>query len=528
LFSGSAVLSGFLKFIVEETLEGNSDELKEYTIAVSALGKSADFNPQIDAIVRIHAGRLRRLLSEYYTGPGRTDPIRIEVVKGTYVPVFRTQLSQELRVEDNGSQPEPEDHGSASADRVGGNISSPHHSRSKLTIAVLPFRNLCPENNYQFFVDGLGEELTRIFSLSRDISVIAHHSTRKYTTGQTDLRIIGQELGVHYLINGTVMRNDKEIRINVGLAETLNSNQLWSKSYKHVLGTEGLIDIQDKIMEDVFSILGGYYGFIIRTSVNSIKDRNIADLQSVDAVLWNYYFHMNFSIEAYLKTREALEKALKRDPNFATGLAMLGELYSTASVLNYPTVEDPLNKSYELTKRAIEIDPQCQRAYLEHGWACICLHKKEEALTALDYCLKLNPSSVAFTGSVGFDLACAGEYERAHVLLAQSIDLNPHCPWWFHLGFFFVYYHNRQFEKALEHANKIHTAGDVYYDPLTKIAAKGQLGLLSNTQNEIETLTKDFSHIVANLKMYLNTMILDDTLTDEIIAGARKAGLPVA
>ena len=91
LFSRSPVLSNFLKFIVEETLEGNTDALKEYTIAVSALGKSHDFNPQTDAIVRIHAGRLRRLLNEYYAGPGAADSLKIEVVKGTYVPVFRTQ-----------------------------------------------------------------------------------------------------------------------------------------------------------------------------------------------------------------------------------------------------------------------------------------------------------------------------------------------------------------------------------------------------------------------------------------------------
>ena len=64
-FARSSVLSNFLKFIVEETLKGNTDGLKEYTIAVNALGKSEDFNPQIDAIIRIHAGRLRRLLNEY-------------------------------------------------------------------------------------------------------------------------------------------------------------------------------------------------------------------------------------------------------------------------------------------------------------------------------------------------------------------------------------------------------------------------------------------------------------------------------
>jgi len=133
--ANSNVLCNFLRFIVEETLKGNTDGLKEYTIGVSALGKPPGFNPQIDAIVRIHAGRLRRLLKEYYSGPGLTDPIKIEVVKGTYVPVFRSQLV-------NNQNGKAVDHGQPT-----------QYSRSKLTLAILPFRNLCPDEKYQFFVE---------------------------------------------------------------------------------------------------------------------------------------------------------------------------------------------------------------------------------------------------------------------------------------------------------------------------------------------------------------------------------------
>lgn len=242
LFSHSAMLSNFLQFIVEETLKGHASELKEYTIAVSALGKPADFNPQIDAIVRIHAGRLRRLLQEYYAGPGLTDAIRIEVIKGTYVPVFRSQVGHEQ----NG--------------KANKNKKPASYTRSNLTLAVLPFRNLCPDTEYQFFVDGLGEELTHIFSNFQDIVVIAHYSTRRYYAASTDMRAIGSELGAHYLLTGSVRRSSREIRISVGLAETMNSTQIWNKSYNYALKIENLIDIQDQIAGDVFSILGGMMG----------------------------------------------------------------------------------------------------------------------------------------------------------------------------------------------------------------------------------------------------------------------------
>ena len=86
--SNSSILSGLLYFIVNETLAGRANELKEYNIGVQALKREENFNPQLDSIVRIHAGRLRRALKEYYHEEGVKDPITIDVPKGGYVPTF--------------------------------------------------------------------------------------------------------------------------------------------------------------------------------------------------------------------------------------------------------------------------------------------------------------------------------------------------------------------------------------------------------------------------------------------------------
>jgi len=511
LFSRSSVLSNFLKYIVEETLEGNTEGLKEYTIAVGALGKSVDFNPQIDAIVRIHAGRLRRLLNAYYMNPEIINTIKIGLVKGSYVPVFQPHLINLSKSE------------SKAETKIDNN--SVAYTRSKLTLAVLPFRNLYQDGEYQFFVDGFGEELTRILSNFEDIAVIAHHSTRKYAAEPEDIRIIGSDLGVHYIITGSVKRSSDNIRVNVGLVKTMNGMQVWSQTYNYPLNIENLINIQDQIVENICSVLGGYYGIIIQD--NSKSNRPIAsNIDSFDAAFWNYYFHMNYSKEAYLKTRQALENAIRHDPNYATGLAMLAELYVLAHSLGYPTVKDPVKTALELTKRALKSDPQCQHANQEYGWLNVYLQNKDEAVKALEYALWLNPTSVSLMGGIGFNLACAGEYERAKVLLTQSLDLNPHCPWWFYLGFFLVYYQKQNYEKALEYANKIETV-DVFLDPLTKAAAKGQLGLHDEAQDDISLLNEKFSEIISTLYASLDAFLLDKPLIDEIIDGAKKVGLSI-
>ncbi len=87
-FRDSYRLSSFLSFIVEMTLAGHGDKLKAYTIAVEALGRGANFDPQTDPIVRVEAGRMRQALARYYSGSGRDDPLVIEVPRGSYVPAF--------------------------------------------------------------------------------------------------------------------------------------------------------------------------------------------------------------------------------------------------------------------------------------------------------------------------------------------------------------------------------------------------------------------------------------------------------
>ena len=85
----SPQLASFLRFVVDTTLAGKADRIKGYSIAVGALGRNSTFDPQTNPIVRVEAGRLRRALGRYYAGPGRYDPIAIELLSGSYVPTFR-------------------------------------------------------------------------------------------------------------------------------------------------------------------------------------------------------------------------------------------------------------------------------------------------------------------------------------------------------------------------------------------------------------------------------------------------------
>jgi tetratricopeptide (TPR) repeat protein len=310
------------------------------------------------------------------------------------------------------------------------------------------------------------------------------------------------------------------------LIETLKGVQIWSQTYSNILNIDNLTKIQDEIIKNVCSILGGYYGFIVHDNYKTYHKPALS-LDSFDAAQWNYHFHMNFSKETYTQTRHALEEVLKHDPNNALVLAMLSELYLDAYSLGYPTIEEPINEAYRLAKKAIKIDPQCQHAYQQYGWANIYLKRKEEALINIEHCLSMNPSSVSTVGAIGFGMACLGEYERAYQLLSQSKALNPNCPWWFYLGFFLVFYSDKQYTKALEYANRIE-ATDVFLDPLTKAVAKAQLGMRTEALSDLNTLKETYPEIMDNLNMFLNTFLLDTALIDDMIQVVKNTTIDVA
>jgi hypothetical protein len=171
-FGNSQLLSMFLRFIVEETLAGRVNAIKEYTIAITVLGRPADFNPQVDAVVRIHAGRLRRLLSEYYRTDGIDDELCIEIPKGSYVPIFKPYVKEVIT----------ETASTNGHDRIVNSTAVVQPiSHRKVGLVVFPFQNLSGDHANDHFVESTGEQLSLDFAKFSQISVISYHSMNKVT-----------------------------------------------------------------------------------------------------------------------------------------------------------------------------------------------------------------------------------------------------------------------------------------------------------------------------------------------------------
>ncbi len=501
-FKGSGILSGFLQFVVGETLAGREQEIKEYTIGIHALARHNDFNPQLDAIVRIHAGRLRRALKEYYHENGKNDPLVIEIPKGSYIPLFQSQNSIETAEINVRILP----------------------GRNKPVVAVLPFRNISKDSSRDFFADGLAEQLSTELTWFQDLSVISYYSSRHVAGLTSDLKEAARLLGSRYILTGSIQNDKAHLRIGVQLISGENGEQLWARSFERNNTATGLFEIQNEIVRNVLTAIGGYYGAIFRDVLKGPNINNANGMDTYDAIFWYYHFQKVYTSAIYQKAINALEAAVKADPDYALAWAMLGELYMDDKVWEFKKMENPREEGLKCARRAVSLDPACQHGYQSLAWVYLFYHNKEECLKAVDQCIAINPNASGIVGGMGFALTCAGEFERGFELLNDSIEHNPYSPWWFNGGYVFYFLHKKNYREALRSAEKINRP-DLFWDPLLKAAILGHLNREEEAAGNLKLLYQLLPDAGNQVKNIIESFLLSQDLNNEILEGLKKAGL---
>jgi len=244
-FTESAILRKFLSFIVQETILGRANRLKEYTIAINVLEKPLNFNPQENGIVRIHAGRLRRALSQYYNEMGCNDQIVITIPKGKYVPFFANRSNPlEAAIIERELHDEP-----FSAEE-GDNVS----------LAILPFTCTTKAGPARAFAEGLCLQLNSSLVHLDQISVIAYQVVKNLAQTHPDYRELGASIGLNYIITGGVQFLKDKVRVNIQLIECNSYKQTWSQTIERRLTKSNLFDIEDEICGQVINYIEGLGG----------------------------------------------------------------------------------------------------------------------------------------------------------------------------------------------------------------------------------------------------------------------------
>lgn len=234
-FTSSETLRTFLNYIVEEKICGRENCLKEYTVAVNVLGKSADFKPQENGIVRIHAVRLRKALASYYSRSGQKDEIRISLPKGSYIPEFTHNVDMVLnKVLSLGGEAEGQDAASGS-----------------YTAAVIPFYYPDKNDMVRSFADGLGIQLSASLMQMKDINVVSYNMIRRLRGEYSGMKELAEVYNVRYIFTGDVQFRDDKVRVTFQMTRADNHEMAWCRMIEKPLTSSNCFKMQDEVIEEV-------------------------------------------------------------------------------------------------------------------------------------------------------------------------------------------------------------------------------------------------------------------------------------
>ena len=241
VFVNAGRLSRMLRFVVERTLDGQGDQLKEYLLGVEVFDRPSDYDPRMDSIVRVEARRLRAKLAEYYEGDGAGDALRIRIAKGGYAPAFE-------RIQEQSAVPAlPVRRARVLASRIGpiilavllaaaavyvwstsARVQSP---QPVVTVAVLPFHVFSGRDDDRRLADRLADGVTTELARVASLGVAAHTSARQYRDPQRSVREIGQALGAKVVMEGTAHIDAQMVRLEIRLVDSALGRKLWVRSF---------------------------------------------------------------------------------------------------------------------------------------------------------------------------------------------------------------------------------------------------------------------------------------------------------
>ena len=431
-FARAERLRHFLTFVVEKTLSGEGGQIKEYLLGIEVFGKDVSFDPRIDPIVRVEAGRLRAKLAKYYEHEGADDRVIIEFARGGYTPVFHTR------------EPRP------------ANNRSPVAPTEVKGIAVLPFADQSRNKDQEYFCEGIVIELVNVLTTVDGLQVAAWGAARQLQRENHDPVDIGKRLNVSFVLDGAVRREGERLRIAAHLIDVARGRYLWSSTY-------------DRELKDVFGIQEEISRAIVETlKVHLVGSGELALLKrpTESATAYKLYlkgrYHWNKRTNRGLwEGIEHFEKALEIDSHYALAHAGVADSYSLLGnygVLPSHTVRAKAKDAavraietgaslaeahtslghvaatydwdWELAEREFELAIQLNPSYAtaHHWYAITCLmplRRLDEALLEIGRAQELDPVSASIARDAGVVYFCRRDYERAVHQAMQTLSLDP-------------------------------------------------------------------------------------------------------
>ncbi|MGA7545182.1 MAG: adenylate/guanylate cyclase domain-containing protein, partial [Methyloceanibacter sp.] len=307
------------------------------------------------------------------------------------------------------------------------------------SIEVLPFDNIGNDPKWDRFADGITEDIITDLSHSKDLIVIARNSTEVYKGQPVDIRQIGRDLNVKYVLEGSIQSLGERIRVTAQLIEAASGSHIWSERYDRPV--DDLFAVQNDVTQRIAATIAGSEGAVAEAERTLLRRKPPANLTAFGTYLLAMEAKHKVTRESLIEAEGLFRKALELDPQLARAY------YGLATVQMYlidlglaPSVDEAMSTMMEAAEKAVALDPDDGKTHLALGGAYVYQGKAEQALAEFDRAETLSPSDADLLLVIAWSIPGFGETDRAVSLAEQALKLNPHYPDWYNQGLSYVFF----------------------------------------------------------------------------------------
>jgi adenylate cyclase len=394
----------------------------------------------------------------------------------------------------------------------------------KPSIAVLPFNNLSDDHEQVYFVDGIVEDIITELSRFPYIFVIARTTSFTYKDKTVDIRQVGRELGIRYVLEGSVRRIGERVRITAQLIEAATGSHIWAERYDRKL--EDIFSVQDEITEQV---VGSIHPELYAAEMRRAQQRPAESLDVWNIAVRGRWHVLRLTQEDNAEAKRLFGKALELEPNYVPALAFL--VYCHVSDVLFGWSQAPpesINEARRLARKAASLDENDPWVQCALGLTEFISKNPDTAIAHYRRAIELNPNFALAYGYLSCQLAYAGEAEAAIETGHQAIRLSPRDPelFHFHVGISTGHFIAERYEEAATWANKVIAERPETPAGRRLLAASlAQLGKDAEARKALDDLLNITPGLTATLLRNVTHFKKPEDF-DRYIDAMRKAGLP--
>jgi adenylate cyclase len=391
----------------------------------------------------------------------------------------------------------------------------------KPAIAVLPFVNMSDDPKQEYFSDGITNDVITDLSRFSNLFVIASNSVFTYKGKPVKVKEVGRDLGVRYVLEGSVQKVGDQVRINAQLIDAKSDHHLWAKRYD--LKLNDIFAVQDEITKAIVTALEV---ILTENELEQEIHRYTDVIEAYDLFLRGRTY-LQGTKQTHLKARKLFDQAIELDPNFAAAYAEKSFTYFSSFIMPMSRNKKVIKAAVKTAEQAVALDDSLPLAHARLGWAYFAARRHKEAMTEGRRAVALGPNDAESHAQLGNLMNWTGNPEEGIVFIKKAMRLNPNYPYYylFYLGH--SYYLMGNNDEAIQLMNRVVTRAPYFLPVRRHLAVLFQeIGMKKEARAQVKEVLRIFPAASIEDERQRCYYMWTPALQKRFFGGLRKSGMP--